>query len=362
MTGSNVVVYKLLSNQRYASGTARPKSTRQYDTSFATSCRPSSIMSSNGWSEQLLGSVVPEDERGSEIHADVNGTPTQRTSFNQRLKNTDLIDPVSSHNAGHLSGNTWGYPHTALLTNRSDDTSFLSMPSTCVDLTDPRNITYRNHPLEVSQPVINPMTRSDSVMKRYEFRAPGVFYTVPMAPQQRKQLFPRYATKTRHEFNGLSSVPTWDETQIPLYQYPQSAFSDLRLDGMGSASVAGPSCPRPPPTWDQNTQQPSTPSSKLLSADAMNHEKDPETVIGSVLKNGRLTCSNPLCTGKSFGRQAELNRHYDTTHAAYKPEFWCPVTTCRRSACLGIRSFPRIDKLKSHIESVHGSEVADSFL
>jgi hypothetical protein len=128
---------------------------------------------------------------------------------------------------------------------------------------------------------------------------------------------------------------------------------------MGSASVAEPSSPNPPPTWNQNTQQPPTPSSKFLSADTTRQEEDPETVIGSVLKNGRLTCSNSLCAGKSFGRQAELNRHYDTTHAAYIPEFWCPVTTCRRSAFFGIRSFPRIDKLKSHVESVHGLEVAD---
>jgi hypothetical protein len=86
---------------------------------------------------------------------------------------------------------------------------------------------------------------------------------------------------------------------------------------MGSASVAEPSSPNPPPTWNQNTQQPPTPSSKFLSADTTRQEEDPETVIGSVLKNGRLTCSNSLCAGKSFGRQAELNRHYDTTHAAY---------------------------------------------
>jgi hypothetical protein len=149
-----------------------------------------------------------------------------------------------------------------------------------------------------------------------------------------------------------------------MYQYPQSAFSDLSLGGMGDlASVARPFTPNLLPIWNQNLQPPPpTPVSKTHSADTMNQEQDPETVIGSVLKNGRLTCSNPLCTGKSIGRQAELNRHYYTTHAAYKPEFWCPVTTCRRSACFGIRSFPRIDKLKSHVESVNGSEVACSVL
>jgi hypothetical protein len=146
-----------------------------------------------------------------------------------------------------------------------------------------------------------------------------------------------------------------------MYQYPQLAFKNLGLDSAGEASIAGLHTSNPPPTGVGYMQSPST-ASTTLSTDVTIPEEDPDTVIGSVLKSGRLTCNNPQCTGKSFGRQAELNRHYDTTHAAYKPHFWCPVAACRRSAGFGIRSFPRVDKLRNHIESMHGAGMADVLL
>jgi hypothetical protein len=105
--------------------------------------------------------------------------------------NTDLIYPVSSHNIGQSPGNVWSYPQT-VLTNQSDETSSLSMPPKCVNFTAPQNITYHNYSFEESQPGSSSMMRSDTLMNRYEFRAPGVFYTVPMAPQQRKQSLPSY--------------------------------------------------------------------------------------------------------------------------------------------------------------------------
>jgi hypothetical protein len=77
------------------------------------------------------------------------------------------------------------------------------------------------------------------------------------------------------------------------------------------------------------------------------------TTIGSVLSNGKLLCAAKGCEGLTFGRQAELRRHHTTLHAAIKPNFWCQVSTCRRSENAGGRAFHRKDKLAAHMKSMH---------
>jgi hypothetical protein len=77
------------------------------------------------------------------------------------------------------------------------------------------------------------------------------------------------------------------------------------------------------------------------------------TTIGSVLSNGKLLCAAKGCEGLTFGRQAELRRHHTTLHAAIKPNFWCQVSTCRRSENAGGRAFHRKDKLAAHVKSMH---------
>lgn len=75
--------------------------------------------------------------------------------------------------------------------------------------------------------------------------------------------------------------------------------------------------------------------------------------IGSVLSNGKLVCDAEGCKSLTFGRQAELRRHHTTLHATNKPNFWCQVPNCRRSANLGGRAFHRKDKLAAHVKSMH---------
>ena len=77
------------------------------------------------------------------------------------------------------------------------------------------------------------------------------------------------------------------------------------------------------------------------------------TTIGSVLSNGKLLCAAKGCEGLTFGRQAELRRHHTTLHAAIKPNFWCQVSTCRRSENVGGKPFHRKDKLAAHVKSMH---------
>ena len=77
------------------------------------------------------------------------------------------------------------------------------------------------------------------------------------------------------------------------------------------------------------------------------------TAIGIVLMNRKFKCSERQCGSKTFNRPAELRRHYLTIHASQKPEFWCHVPACNRSAALGIKSFSRKDKLEEHIRKSH---------
>ncbi|KAF1843039.1 uncharacterized protein K460DRAFT_258993, partial [Cucurbitaria berberidis CBS 394.84] len=70
--------------------------------------------------------------------------------------------------------------------------------------------------------------------------------------------------------------------------------------------------------------------------------------IGTVLVNGKFECNQRQCSSKTFGRPAELRRHYATIHAVQKPEFWCHIVSCERS-----KPFSRKDKLTDHVRKAH---------
>jgi hypothetical protein len=82
---------------------------------------------------------------------------------------------------------------------------------------------------------------------------------------------------------------------------------------------------------------------------------DVDVVVGSVLKSRRLKCAKLTC-GRTFGRMAELRRHYNGTHVKKRGPYWCEEPLCKRSKGLGHRSFHRKDKLKDHVRMVHGDE------
>jgi hypothetical protein len=82
----------------------------------------------------------------------------------------------------------------------------------------------------------------------------------------------------------------------------------------------------------------------------------PEQVIGSLHLDGRFKCPRPVCARKTFARQAELRRHYNTSHASQKPAYWCQAITCPRARANGGYAFTRKDKLMDHERKVHGGQ------
>ena len=90
------------------------------------------------------------------------------------------------------------------------------------------------------------------------------------------------------------------------------------------------------------------------SDDGEGTDSDDDVEIGVVLKNGRFRCRELACSRKSFARRTELVRHYKSKHAPKKRHYWCGVASCVRSRGVGHRSFPRKDKLLSHVRTMHG--------
>ncbi|KAH7070543.1 hypothetical protein BKA63DRAFT_493567 [Paraphoma chrysanthemicola] len=86
----------------------------------------------------------------------------------------------------------------------------------------------------------------------------------------------------------------------------------------------------------------------------------PNILVGSVYTTNEpeahvFRCSNFACRSKSFGRWAELKRHYNAAHAVTPVIYWCEVGGCERSEGMGDRPFPRKDKLGDHVEKIHGA-------
>jgi hypothetical protein len=115
------------------------------------------------------------------------------------------------------------------------------------------------------------------------------------------------------------------------------------------------------PDTNSRTAQPRGPASNVIdltsstgdSSTDSDAETDLEVVIGSVMNNGRFKCAEHGCYRRSFGRQAELRRHYYGAHTK-KLAYWCEVVWCDRSQAIGTRPFPRKDKLMAHVRSIHG--------
>jgi dienelactone hydrolase len=113
--------------------------------------------------------------------------------------------------------------------------------------------------------------------------------------------------------------------------------------------------------------QHNTPRCYSFTAQDSASDDDPNQAIGTALKNGKYKCNMVACAEKSFKRPAELRRHYNTIHAAQKPEFWCEVVSCERSlagpagVAAGGQPFHRKYRLQAHMQKVHHNRVnADS--
>jgi hypothetical protein len=87
-----------------------------------------------------------------------------------------------------------------------------------------------------------------------------------------------------------------------------------------------------------------------------NDMSDP--VIGHLTTSGKFKCPDLDCSNVSFGRQADLRRHYDHVHADRRFEFFCTFDGCARSkkptSKAKGRSFgTREDKMREHMRTVH---------
>lgn len=100
----------------------------------------------------------------------------------------------------------------------------------------------------------------------------------------------------------------------------------------------------------------SNPLSAILNSAAAPEETP---AIGIVFQDSKFKCNKGQCAHRTFGRLAELKRHYQTTHSAQKPELWCTVPSCERSAAVtGSWPFLRQDNLRVHVQKVHNHETA----
>ncbi|KAF2854059.1 hypothetical protein T440DRAFT_267321 [Plenodomus tracheiphilus IPT5] len=167
-------------------------------------------------------------------------------------------------------------------------------------------------------------------------------------------MWPGYTTYTSVAFNpsGFAPVPQqMDDIPIEINQplpAPSSSFEPTFL-------VSNPSLPY---VWDpdhQNTTKHVIESAPFFkeSQRSVNLSAVEDTTIGSVSLNGRLQCDKASCVGRSFGRIAELRRHFEGAHAAQKPQFWCHESSCARSAVAGDHPFYRKDKRDDHVRKMH---------
>ncbi|KAF2876580.1 hypothetical protein BDV95DRAFT_483371 [Massariosphaeria phaeospora] len=85
---------------------------------------------------------------------------------------------------------------------------------------------------------------------------------------------------------------------------------------------------------------------------------EPEHVIGFVLLDKKkFRCAKDECKDLTYGRLADLRRHYDQAHSRNRAQYFCPYPRCSRSHAPGGgrgRSFgTRKDKRDEHVKNVH---------
>jgi hypothetical protein len=87
-------------------------------------------------------------------------------------------------------------------------------------------------------------------------------------------------------------------------------------------------------------------------------DNESELIIGHLTVNAKFKCSFSNCYDLSYGRQADLRRHYDHQHADRRLEFFCTFDGCTRSKnpagkSKGKSFGSREDKMKEHYRNVH---------
>jgi hypothetical protein len=78
-----------------------------------------------------------------------------------------------------------------------------------------------------------------------------------------------------------------------------------------------------------------------------------------VTRHDEIKCNQSSCSGLTFKRIQELNRHKKALHSRHAVRFWCPVKECKRSKMGGGggKPFPRKDKMADHCKRMHGDKM-----
>lgn len=133
--------------------------------------------------------------------------------------------------------------------------------------------------------------------------------------------------------------------------------------------VSSSSKPRHVSSYIQPCYSPSVSSTitRSPSATPVHHTAAPaaaedDFVVGQVTLSGRFTCLHKACRDDetlTFNRHADFKRHYTNMHGRKVIEYFCPEQGCQRSKKPADgkkgRSFKgRRDKMKEHMETVHG--------
>jgi hypothetical protein len=86
------------------------------------------------------------------------------------------------------------------------------------------------------------------------------------------------------------------------------------------------------------------------------------TLIGSMYSTDShdsyiFKCHNKKRVSLTFGRWYDFKRHFNRAHPTAPTVYWCDFEGCARSRGAGDRPFTRKDKVKDHIDSVHGEGI-----
>ncbi|KAF3919159.1 hypothetical protein ABW21_db0208949 [Orbilia brochopaga] len=139
-------------------------------------------------------------------------------------------------------------------------------------------------------------------------------------------------------------------------------FAESPVPATGTTGVASDAMPQPPidrPTTPMALALFAAPGKSMSFMDTLDQLHAMNVEPGDLRESsrtGRFPCTVSGCH-KAFCLRKDLQRHHRTIHAADKPEFLCPVPTCKRY----IHGFTRKDNLKYHIMQLHIDRNAPCF-
>jgi hypothetical protein len=156
-----------------------------------------------------------------------------------------------------------------------------------------------------------------------------------------------HMTDIHHSFNQTSCSHSSPFLHPPRNAPVYTSASQGMPDGRKSMFA------NPNPLPNSNIQALSLPHDSLKSSNIM---------IGSMYAAGSpdsyiFKCHDPKCASLSFKRWYDFKRNYNGSHAAAPTVYWCDFEGCPRSRGVGDRPFTRKDKVKDHVDSVHGEDV-----